>query len=299
MKRFLAVIVGLFVYFTGVAMQREQTPSLENSKQNYFLRLMSYNIRRKGHEPEPKYAWEKRLPLVEALIKKVKPHLIGIQEATDEQIADLNKALPEYASFGKGRGASWFGWGTDEHTPIFYDTKRLELLENGTFEINASEGYWMPWHAQQTGLLPRIVTWGIFKDTKTDKEFYLYNTHLDNMYEQARLHGLESIAKHMRSKQALDDLLPIVLMGDFNTELSKEVMAVVHAFEDAKQKAKVKEGPEQTRTGWEDAQLKTIDHILLSKRSLFDVMRYQVIEKRKDAPYPSDHRPVVVDLVIK
>lgn len=264
-----------------------------SAKKAEKVRIMTYNIRRKGSEPDPKYAWENRLPLVVGLIKKITPTILGLQEVTKEQFDDLKAELKKYESFGQGRGSSWFGWGTDEHTPIFYNKKRVELLEQGTFPLNQDDGYWAPWKRQSTGLLPRIATWARFKDLQSDKEFYVYNTHLDNMYDEARLNQQNVICQQIIDKTRLEQQTPIIVMGDFNAEFHS-----MTGFAKANSNCASVLGPQDTRTGWEDGALKEIDHILLSVAHLssWEVQKYVVAQKGKEEPYASDHRPVYMDI---
>ncbi len=276
------------------SMEAELSPALSTPKAENVLRVMSYNIRRKGKEAQEERLWEHRLPLVKELIERIKPDIIGLQEATKEQIADLKGELPQYSSFGEGRGESWWGWGTDEHTPIFYDTEQLDALDHGTFFINERES-WRPWDARTTGWLPRICTWGKFKDKRTGKEFYLYNTHLDHMYKQAQLAGLERI----KEKMPKDTHAPVILMGDFNTEFTDEIQDVLAGFRHTKDLATQTVGPQETRTGWDNEELKTIDHILVTDHDKITVEQYEVIEKEEGEPYPSDHRPVIADILLR
>lgn len=256
------------------------------------LRIMSYNVRRRGKEKRSELRWKNRLPLVSTLIKRINPDIFGLQEPTSSQMSDLNQALPEYHSFGKGRGTSWLGRGANEHTPIFYKKNRFELLSYGTFSISSHQGRWMPWHAKTTGWLPRICTWGKFKDKKTGKILYLYNTHLDHMYHIAQLNGLTEIKKHLPS----DPNALVLITGDFNAPFSSDMQHILPTFQTARQLAQTVIGPLETRTGWDNSELKHIDHILLNNISRVRVPLFQVITKQANEPYPSDHRPIVADL---
>jgi len=287
-------ISSVFYIFAASAMEK-QLPSQLPDRSDEVLRIMTYNIRRAGQEKKEERLWHKRLPLVKALIERINPDIMGLQEATAEQIDALRNAFPQFDFFSQGRGASWWGWGTDEHTPLFYDKNKFTLLEHGTFSINPPKGYfgWTPLNVTQTGWLPRICTWGKFKDNTTNKEFYVYNTHLDHSYQSARLSELQVIKDDIM-KRAQN--LPVVLMGDFNTEFNNELQNIIPSFTLAKNKAKHTFGPQETRTGWDDDELKSIDHILIN--DLISVKNYGVIAKG-DGPYPSDHRPVIADISLR
>jgi hypothetical protein len=116
-----------------------------------ILRLASYNIRfdKFGSEPlsgsdatkvagpekpEGEMPWGTRRYKVadELLFHRV--DLVGIQEALRNQIMDLQVLL--------GDDWGWIGVGRDdgkdagEHTPIFYNKRRLELLDSTNFWLS-------------------------------------------------------------------------------------------------------------------------------------------------------------------
>ena len=252
------------------------------------LRVMTYNIRREGKEETADRLWENRLSKVITLINTVKPDIIGIQEPTEKQINDMQRSLSGYDTFGQSRGASWLGLGTDEFNPIFYNTRVLTKLDEGTFSINESKSRfgWMPWDAKKTGWLPRIATWGRFKINTTGKEFYFFNTHFDHMYKDAQLQNAKNLIDHIGMIN--EGNIPIIITGDFNTQFSDEVKAAFKNLKHAREIAREKKGPLETSTGWDDVKLKWIDHIIVSPS--IQVKEFVVVESPK--PYPSDHRAV-------
>jgi endonuclease/exonuclease/phosphatase family metal-dependent hydrolase len=56
-------------------------------------RFMTYNIRRDGKEAKPDRIWSNRAALVAGIITAANPDVIGIQEATENQITDLHAQL--------------------------------------------------------------------------------------------------------------------------------------------------------------------------------------------------------------
>lgn len=261
------------------------------------LRMMSFNVRRKGKEAHSAFKWKHRRTKVAHTITQARPDILGLQEATIDQIQDTQSLIKnkEYAWFGTGRGAQWFNRAANEYNPIFYRTSRLELKDSGTFVINPS-GVNFIFKPKQIGLLRRICTWGKFRDKQTNEEFFVFNTHLDNKYHAARLNSLKNI---MQTVDAKKTQLPIIFMGDFNTNLTPDVMNVLKNFVNTKDIAKSKVGPEETRTGWNYQELKKIDHILVAKNKTPLVVQHTVIKERSAQEMPADHRPVMVDVVLK
>lgn len=265
------------------------------------LRIMTYNIRRDGKESKPERTWSNRLPLACALMHNINPDIFGLQEPTTDQIQQIKDALIakglHIESFGQGRGSSWWGLGTDECTPIFYnpDICTASKTEQGTFQINTIDSLlgWMPWHALQTGWLPRICTWGKFKVNATNQEFYFYNTHLDHMFADAQKQCAHNVAKHIAEQNK--ENLPVILVGDFNTDFKDAVREALAGFDNTKDLAAKVMGPNETSTGWGDEKLKLIDHIV--KSGNISVTNHAVVPHEGDV-YPSDHRPVFADVIL-
>src|SRR6476620_8033169 len=74
------------------------------------LRVMSFNVRfaKEGHsEAASENNWtDATYPRRERAVRVIRensPDLFGVQEARDQQVEDLEKALPEYAFYGVGR----------------------------------------------------------------------------------------------------------------------------------------------------------------------------------------------------
>jgi len=134
------------------------------------------------------------------------------------------------------------------------------------------------------------------EDKQTGKKFYVYNTHLDNKKEVIRSHQIAMILEDIKKRVKENELC--ILMGDFNTDISGNLQK---KFSDAgfnlarKNSQKVK-GPQETRTGWNDDELKVIDHIFIAHKAKNEkVSHFEVVESPKSA-YPSDHRPVFADI---
>lgn len=284
MMRMKNIVALLLIVGSAYAMERPQ---------KHLIRIMTYNIRRDGPEAKEERQWEQRKKFVCALIKRINPAIMGLQEVTGNQLIDILMELgSNFASAGQSRGSSWYGYGADEYNPIIFNKDKVICERRATFSINSSSGYWNPLQVSQTGLLPRICTMGKFIDVKTGKSFYLYNTHLDNYFEEARLAGLAVIKK--LSSIAQPDKHLVMITGDFNQEWDNKIKGALPGFWHGLGKARNKLGPHETRTGWEDDEIKQIDHILVNNAQGVAVERYETIEE-ESGQRSSDHRPVVME----
>nr|KHD96328.1 hypothetical protein GY22_16235 [Kocuria polaris] len=176
------------------------------------MHVMSYNIRfhHSGtHAGNPDH-WPDRAPRLARLLQLEQPTLLGVQEALHHQLPAVERALPAgYRMVGYGRA----GGSKGEYSAIFYDARRLELVEwdqfwlSGTPELIGST----TWGND----IPRIVTWGRFLDRGTGTDLVLVNTHFDHDSETARDRSAEALVELVHS---FHPHTPTLVTGDFNAE---------------------------------------------------------------------------------
>ncbi len=170
------------------------------------MNIMSFNIRR-GTAKDGRNRWIFRQNLVNEILNRYRPDVLGIQEALDFQITALHRMLSGYEMVGIG------GLGGSEgmHTAIFFNAARFSLSEEGTFwlsdtpDIPASKGW--------GNILPRTCTWARLVDKESQQAFYFYNTHLDHLSRRSRKKSVVFLAQRIHARSFPD---PFVLMGDFN-----------------------------------------------------------------------------------
>ena len=137
-------------------------------------------------------AWTNRKNYFCSQLAFYEPDVFGIQEALPNQVIAIASALPKYNYVGIGRD----GIGKGESSNIFYKKDRFKVLLENTFWLSEtpdiiSKG----WDAA----LNRVCTYALFKDTKTKQTFWLFNTHLDHMGEEARTNGIRLILTKIKN----------------------------------------------------------------------------------------------------
>lgn len=255
------------------------------------LHVMTFNIRldRTGStQPGDPDHWPDRRPILVSLLKLEQPTLLGVQEAKFQQLSAITEALPKHELVGYGRR----GGSHDEYSGIFYDPKRLELLEWDQFWL--SDTPLVIGSATWGNSIPRIVTWARFRDRSTDTELAYVNTHFDHQSENARVLSAQAMADLAAGPLAE---LPVIATGDFNspalTSGAYETLVGSGAFVDTWTEAErqltpawgtfpnyqdpVKDGP---RIDW-----------VLTEPGI-DVKKAAINTYREDGRYPSDHVPV-------
>ena len=261
------------------------------------LNVMSFNIR--YNTPKDSLdAWPLRKDNVAAQILFHDVHLLGVQEALHGQMTDLQERLPRFKYKGVGRDD---GKEKGEYSAIFYDTTRLQALQSKTFwlsetpEVAGSKG----WDAQIT----RIVTWARFRDRKTKKVFYVFNTHFDHLGQVARR---ESALLLKRKVQEIAGNAPVIIMGDFNARPAEDPIVMLKdrkdplGFIDTKDvSATGHYGPSGTFNGFRSREVddQPIDFIFIKGK--WKVLRHASISQTWEGRFASDHFAVMATMKIE
>ncbi|WP_341209703.1 endonuclease/exonuclease/phosphatase family protein [uncultured Sphingomonas sp.] len=255
------------------------------------VRVMTFNVRFACDCDGPN-VWPARRALFMQTVREANPDVIGTQELLKTQGDDIVRALPRYRWFGRDRDGGHKG----EHMGVFYRTDRLTLIRSGDFWL--SETPETPGRMSWGANLPRMVTWGVFETIgKTKRRFLLADTHFAHRGaedEEARNRSAALIAARL---PAIAQGLPIVLTGDLNTTPDSAAVVRLTAFlTDASRLARTADAPTGTFhdfTGTPEPG-KWIDYILVKG---FRVKTARVLTTHDGARYPSDHFPIVADLI--
>ena len=265
------------------------------------LKLMTYNLKFASPTFEP--SWEIRRDMQIDLIRQYNPDIIGTQEGLKEQIDYLADHLPEYVVVGEGRK----GGDDDEHMAIFYKKDKFRLRELHNFQLSKTPEL----IGSGPEVNPRMVTWARFAfinrtpegeespypedyrgHWENNKEFYLFNTHYFNGREAplARYNASKLILERINELDRFGewtDERPVFLMGDFNCRPGSAPYKVLVGDD-------MSENPELLKNSKvvED----NIDWILY--KGDVEVTRYEDIDYNVEGVYPSDHKPIYVEVNI-
>jgi endonuclease/exonuclease/phosphatase family metal-dependent hydrolase len=257
--------------------------------QGQTIDIISYNIRYDNPDDAPNN-WDNRKDFLISQLNFYNPDVFGIQEGLIHQIKEIDKGLEDYTYFGVGRD---YGDERGEHTAIFYNMERVELLEEATFWLSLTpEKPSKGWDAA----LPRTCTYGIFQNKRDGKKFMLFNTHFDHVGVKAREESSKLILEKIKELNTED--YPVVVTGDFNLESdSPGVQVILTEMADTHIAAgKNAFGPEGTFNGFEFNKPveRRIDYIFVSDE--FEVLKSAILSDSRDTRYPSDHLPVFARL---
>lgn len=255
------------------------------------LTFMTYNIRY-DNPGDGINSWPFRKIWLSRQIDSVSPDILGIQEGLIHQVRYLDSLWKKYKYIGVGRDD---GKTKGEFSAIFYRTDAVKMIRQGTFWLSATPGQVSTgWDAS----MERICTYGLFREKKSGKRFWVFNTHFDHRGAEARTNSAVLILKMI--KELNEQGWPVILMGDFNTAADTEPIRMISSrFRDARiaDKSMIM-GPEGTFNGFdpEKPSVERIDFIFAGYNAQPD--SYWVIRESNNRKFPSDHYPVVSRITI-
>lgn len=267
------------------------------AKSQQPLNVMSFNIRY-DTQRDSANAWPYRKDNAASQVLFHEVHILGVQEALHHQLTDLKQRLANFAYTGAGRDD---GLQKGEYSAIFYDSTRLQVLQSQTFwlsttpEVPGSKG----WDANIT----RIVTWAKFRDRRTKKQFFVFNTHFDHIGKVARA---ESAKLLIRKVGEIAGKMPSIITGDFNATPAQEPIQIItnqndplHLIDSKAVSATPHYGPTGTFNGFrskEDSN-EPIDHIFIKNGPA--VLKHATLSQTWKGRFSSDHFPVLAVIVVR
>jgi endonuclease/exonuclease/phosphatase family metal-dependent hydrolase len=256
------------------------------------MRILTCNIRYAGANDGPN-GWEQRADACIGVIRSRQPDIICFQEMWQSQQADLQAALPEFATYGIAATAD------SRHAPntIFY--RRNE------FTPICASGYWLsetphvPGSKSWDSAYGRFANWLRLETIASGQEFRVINTHLDHIGQVARQQQAGLINQ---DAAAYPVELPQILAGDMNADRDHPAIQVLKAagWRDACELILGEQCHQSTFNGFGDQSPQTllgrIDWILI--RGALQPTHAEIVREMPNDRYPSDHWFVMADLCL-
>ena len=281
----ILVVAGLNVMYYPRYRNSTAAFDIAAAEEQEAITVMSCNVRTWSPTDTAKKSWFYRADLVVNNIAAVAPDIIGFQEVTKVHEAYLSKARSGYNKVLAYRDNSPLS----ESCPVFYNTARFTALEQGSFWLSETpEVMSKDWHSAYY----RICSYVILEEKATQKQLVVFNTHLDNVSDEARINGIRVVLDKIR---AFGDL-PSIIMGDFNSEEDTETYrAVTEWFNDAKYQTENRQVGATYQGFGKQLDRENIDYFMISKEGIA-VNEYRVIDTVYDGAYPSDHFPIALKI---
>lgn len=206
------VVVGIFFSVYPMKPKVEIKSADARIKDTENLVVASFNTAAPwGNLIEGTYT-TRRAYLFAQEINDYMPDTLGVQEMNSAWVKEMETLLPQYEYYGVKRGGD-NSENTSEMSGIFYLKEKYELIESGTFWISNTPE--KESHFEGAGC-NRVCSYVVLKDKNTGKEFAHFNTHLDNVSEDAQNLGGKLIAEYAEKMYEKYGEIPVVITGDFN-----------------------------------------------------------------------------------
>lgn len=258
-------------------------------KSNDATRVMSFNLR---CTDDKEGSINNRSQIALAIIDQYSPDSFGIQEATPKWIKILDKEFSDtYARVGEGRSPIEM---FTEYSAVYYKKDKYNLIDSGTIWLSETpeKKYTKDFDSKHN----RIATWAVLEDKETGIRYTHINTHLDHVLESTRVEQSKVLLNKIRE---LEKSSKVICTGDFNTFETAEAYSVMTAsMTDTKTVAKNSDtGITFHKYGTiEEHKDGAIDFIFTTNGT--DVDTYKIIRNTVQGMYPSDHYPIVADIII-
>lgn len=258
------------------------------------LNVMTFNIRL-NTTSDSLNAWPYRKDKTASQVLFHNIHLLGVQEALHDQMIDMKERLPQYKSLGGGRDD---GKTKGEYSAIFYDTARLQVLATKMFWL--SETPEAPGSKSWDAAITRMVTWAKFRDRKTKKIFFAFNTHFDHIGTVARRESAKIILNKVKE---IAGAMPVIFTGDFNAEPADEPIRVImdknnplHLTDSKDISQTPHYGPTGTFNAFKSKERndQPIDYIFLKGK--WKVFKHATISQTWEGKFASDHFAVMASV---
>jgi endonuclease/exonuclease/phosphatase family metal-dependent hydrolase len=254
--------------------------------------IMSFNIRY-GTAKDGENAWSARQAMLFDVVREQNADLIGLQEALDDQIAEIIRAIPGYATVGVGRDDARRG---GEFSAILFRADRFRVGEAGTFWFSDTPA--VPASKSWGNSITRICTWARFID-RDGRGLWHFNVHLDHQSQASRERSTELLWQRVQSRPFAKE--PVIITGDFNVGESNPALVPLTgarvggppSFVDTFRVLRPQEREAGTFSGFKLGVTtgEKIDYVLVQPTA--EVLHAEIIRTSRNGRYPSDHFPVV------
>ena len=283
----VAVLACAFVFgfYLPQYLLDKENYSAATKEETDVITVVSANVRCLSPEDLFKKSWFYRAPLLIQTLKSAAPDIIGFQEVTPVHKQYLDKALRGFGSVLLYRDDSLI----HESCPIYYSESKFDLIDTGAFWLSETPDVMSKgWGAA----FNRVCSYVILAQKTDGKQLVVFNTHLDNVSEEARINGIKLVLQKIEQFGGM----PSIIMGDFNTgENTETYRTAVSLFNDAKYQTEDTDSGATYQGYGQSLNDENLDYFMLSKTGI-ETLSYKVLRDTYDGVYPSDHFPIKLDM---
>lgn len=283
-----------------------------------LMRVMTYNWLLDSGTTNDKQPWTtiRKANMIAALPYRYYD-IMGSQESTTQQIADIQTAVSGYSVSGMSHGGYPFatlGSSSAHSVTAIFRKSGVTLLDSGTFwysDTPSVSSRKMTGFTDSGGktVIPHLVACNWAKLAYNGKPFYHFNVHLQ-VNDDGKTSGYDPVYKEIRLYQwsilkpridAVAEDFPVILTGDFNNTTADEGDIIQTILADGTLRDAYSLTPQpHGSTGTlhyfrTSATSRRIDFVFVNDK--FNVESYRVDNSQQSTErWESDHSPVLVDL---
>jgi len=292
--RYLLIVLCILIIVLIIQLFRNTSFSSFNTNISSDLRVATYNvhyIRASAEEGEWSVSdWERRKEPLSEAVSSLEADIIAFQEmesfARRQEVENLTlqwlrEQHPEYTAGAVGDPNTF-----PSTQPIFYNTERFELLDEGWFFFSETPD--VIYSRTFNGSFPAFASWVHLLDTTTGEQMRIVNIHTDFSSLNNREQSLELVAE--RITPWIDSGEHVLVAGDYNARKGSWLFAPLERL-----------GISFPTIGGSTYHFNrginlfgAIDHVAYSER--MSLVASQVVQSKFLREWPTDHYPVVVDL---
>lgn len=288
--RLIIILSGVIIFLSQNVQAGRNGNGKEPPNSLNQLKVESFNLRY-DNPNDGINAWPQRQQRVLAHLLKEQADVVGMQEVLAHQLDWLDHHLPDYAFVGVGRDDGKRG---GEFVPLLYNTKTLNILDNGYFWLSETPNIAgsIGWLAK----LPRVVTWAKF--SYHNDVFFVFNAHFSHVSDLARQKSAEFLVRYIPT---IAKGAPVILLGDLNTLDSEPAYNTIIAEPQLQFIDSALVNPQQAASTFngfgQETEHKRIDYIFVSKG--LSSSQYTTHQIREAERYISDHYPISTQILFK
>jgi endonuclease/exonuclease/phosphatase family metal-dependent hydrolase len=253
------------------------------------VKVMTFNLRYMNSGDKEARSWASRRDAAAGLISREEADFACLQEALRPMLDDVKSRVPGYGELGVGRDD---GKEKGEYSAILYREANWAVEESGTFWL--SDTPTVVGSRSWGNNIPRICTWGRFKNKSSGRVLHVFNAHFDHESQPSREKAAALVVQRLA---ALGADKPVIFTGDLNATpnnptirtLTQGPPPLVDAWQTLHSTpAATESGTSHSFTGKRDGG--RIDYIFAT--TAFTPLTAEILHDAKDGNYPSDHFPV-------
>lgn len=263
---------------------REATAQLESRQ----LKIVTYNTAAPWGSLWEGTSSGKRAPLFAKQMAELAPDSFGVQELNSDWAKKMETLLPDYAYYGVKRGGD-SKEKTSEINGIFYLKAKYELLDCDTFWISETPETESRYEGAGCN---RICSYVVLKNRINGFTYVHFNTHFDNVSEEARTLGGKLITERATRLSEKYSGIAVVITGDFNQDSGGTACTTLKnaGFINASDISATRDNRPTYHAWGEYTEGKPIDFIFTN--GALRASNYTICSEKVDGTFVSDHYAV-------